>query len=165
MSCTSPTDTDGMAWCPTTRGCETLCARDAARPWVVRLIGWMAEARSHRVICIVLGIWLLNAFDLAFTVLSHEQGVLHEENPVARHMLQHGTASIMLYKIGLVLIGSYPLLRFRRARITELGAYVILIAYALLAVHWSTCYELYTVTATNDVQVADIEGLIGPPPK
>ncbi len=44
---------------------------------------WVAEARSHRVICLVLGIWLLNGFDLAFTILSHEQGVLHEENPVA----------------------------------------------------------------------------------
>jgi hypothetical protein len=114
---------------------------------------------------LVFGIWLLNGFDLTFTVLSHQQGVLHEENPLARHMLQYGTTSIVLYKIGLVLIGSYPLLRFRRARITELGTYVILAAYAFLAIHWATCYELYAVSATDTVDLATLENLVGAPPQ
>ena len=62
-------------------------------------------------ILLVLCIWLLNAFDLAFTVYAHQQGVLHEANPVARGMLEGGTVVIMLYKVGMVLIGSYPLMR------------------------------------------------------
>jgi hypothetical protein len=103
----------------------------------------------------VMGIWLLNGFDLAFTILSHDQGMLHEENPFARHMLAYGTASIILFKIGLVLIGSYPLLRFRAARITELGSFVILLAYAVLAVHWSECYDLYSITAAHNVEMAE----------
>ena len=116
-------------------------------------------------ICVVLGIWLLNGFDLTFTVLSHQQGMLHEENPLARHMLQNGVASIMLYKIGLVLIGSYPLLRFRRARITELGTYVILAAYALLAIHWASCYELYAMSGVESVDLAGLEDLGRTPPQ
>jgi len=76
--------------------------------------------------------------------------------------LQLGVPSIVLFKIGLVLIGSYPLLRFRRARVTELGTLVILVAYAMLAVHWSECYELYTLAATNDVQYAGVVEMIGP---
>ena len=133
--------------------------------YAARLIHWVAEARSHRVICLVLGIWLLNGFDLTFTILSHEQGVLLEENPLARHMLQYGTTSIVLYKIGMVLIGSYPLLRFRRARITELGTYVILAAYTLLALHWATCFELYATTMTETANFAEIESLTGLGPR
>jgi len=144
-----------MSWCPTTPLQDAIAAPRDVRPWIADFFEWMAKARSHRVICIVLGIWLFNGFDLAFTIISHQQGMLHEENPLARHMLQYGTASIILYKIGLVLIGSYPFLRFRRTRIVELGAYTILIAYAFLAVHWSMCFEWYTVTIVNDVNLAD----------
>lgn len=159
-------DTDcGMSWCPTTQLSDAVDGTREHRRWATRFLHWVADARSHRVICLVLGIWLLNAFDLTFTVLSHQQGVLQEGNPLARHMLQNGTTSIVLYKIGLVLIGSYPLLRFRRARITELGTYVILAAYAFLAVHWATCYELYATTATDKVNLADIETIMGISPQ
>lgn len=120
---------------------------------------WAVEARSHRVICLVLGIWLLNGFDLALTILAYQLGVLQEENPLAMHLLEQGTASIVLFKIGLVLVGSYPLLRFRTARITELAAYLILASYALLAVHWSTCYELYAISVTQSINLADVEPL------
>ncbi|MHC5110091.1 MAG: DUF5658 family protein [Planctomycetota bacterium] len=131
------------------------------RHWWTRLIDWMAESRSHRVICLVAGIWLLNWFDLAFTLLSYRQGMLHEQNPFARQLFEHGEASVMLYKIGLVLIGSYPLLRFRRARITELGALVILAAYALLAFRWSACVEVYTLSICEPVNMAEIDAAAG----
>ncbi len=131
----------------------------AHHPWTRRLVHWAVSARSHRIICLVLGIWLFNAFDLAFTVLSHQQGMLHEENPLARFMLERGIASIVLFKTGLVLIGSYPLLRFRTTRIAELAAYLIFAAYVLLAIRWSVCYELYAFTAPGDTNLADIEAL------
>jgi hypothetical protein len=113
------------------------------------MLEWAVEARAHRVVLLVLGIWLLNGFDLVFTILSHQNGVLDEENPVARHILRNGIGSIVMFKIGLVLVGSYPLLRFRTARITELGSIVILVAYAVLALHWSECFELYHITISN----------------
>ena len=119
------------------------------------------EARSHRVVCLVVAIWLLNAFDLTLTILAQKQGVLNEGNPLARGFLQQGPLTIGLYKIGLVLIGSYPLIRFRRARITEMGALVVLVAYASLAVHWSTCYELYTLSASDGFTVAEIDQITG----
>ena len=129
-------------------------ATSVGRPWWSRWIDWIVEARSHRVICLVIGIWILNGFDLAFTVLSHNLGMLSEENPIARVMLGYGTPSIVLFKIGLVLIGSYPLLRFRTARITEMGAFVILVAYAALGVHWKECYDLYAFTAMHNFELA-----------
>lgn len=122
---------------------------------------WVAEARSHRVICVVMGIWLLNAFDLIFTLLSHRHGLLDEENPIARFVLGNGTLSIVLFKIGMVLIGSYPLLRFRRLRLAELAAYVVLAAYAFLAIRWSTCFELYSAVLPGHIDLAGLENLSG----
>ena len=49
-----------------------------------RCVHWVVGARPHRVICLVMGIWLINGFDLALTLLAHEQGLLEEQNPVAR---------------------------------------------------------------------------------
>lgn len=144
MTFHTPVDIDPMACCPSTP-IATPGRRFDLRAAREQFVRWLAGARSHRVICVVLGIWLLNGFDLAFTLLSHEQGMLHEENPLARHILQMGTPSILLYKLGLVCIGSYPLLKHRAARVTELGALVVLAVYTVVAVRWSICYEFYAV--------------------
>lgn len=146
-----------MAICSTTR----IDAIPAAAPVADagrrnRLFKWAVHSRSRRVILLVLGIWLLNGFDLALTCLAHDQGVLQEGNPVARYFLARGTYGLVLFKVGLVLIGSYPLLRFRKARITELGTLVILVAYASLAFHWQECYELYSITAENNIHMAEL---------
>jgi len=150
-----------MAYCTTASAPETIRPDPHPDHWYARLVDWVAGSRSHRVLCLVAGIWLLNGFDLVLTVLAHQQGLLHEENPLARWILALGTPSIVLFKIGLVLIGSYPLLRFRQARITELGTLVILVAYAFLAVHWSECYELYTLTAGDTVYIAEVQSSLG----
>jgi len=128
-----------------------------------RWIRWIAESRSHRVFCLVAAIWILNVFDLLLTLVSQEHGLLHEINPVARQVLSQGTISVMLYKAGLVLIGTYPLLKFRSARITELGALVVLCVYAFLAIRWSTCVDLYTLATYSDLTAADFaESAISP---
>ncbi len=115
--------------------------------------------------CLIFGIWLLNGFDLTMTILSHDSGMLDEQNPVAREVLAEGTPSVMLFKIGLVLIGSYPLLRFRRTRIAELGALVVLVTYAMLAVHWQNCVDVYAMTFHNSASFADIEPIMENPPQ
>lgn len=136
----------------------TLLGPEATKPsgWS-RFCHWAAAARSHRVICLVAGIWMLNGFDLAFTLLSHQHGLLDEQNPFARSMLERGELPVLLFKVGMVLIGSYPLLRFRHVRITELGALVVLFAYALLAFRWSACFELYSASLSNPISLAELE--------
>ena len=154
-------DSLSMTWLPTMSPLGALEPERHPRGWMGHFIGWVAAARAHRVILLVMSIWLLNAFDLTLTILAHQQGVLHEENPVARGMLTQGTLPIMLYKVGLVLVGSYPLLRFRAVRITELAALVVLVVYAMLAVRWSVCYELYTLAHSADVNPTEIEAISG----
>ena len=92
-------------------------------------------------------------------VADQEEVQKAEENPVARRFLADGPAFLILFKVGLVLIGSYPLLRFRRMRLAELASVVILVAYGLLAVHWSACYELYTLTASGHINIAEIDAI------
>lgn len=153
-------DIASMPLCPTTPLTAVGPSFDGPRGWS-RFIQWVAEARSHRVLCIVVCIWMLNGYDLILTLLSYELGLLHEQNPLARHLLELGTPSILLYKLGLVLIGSYPLLKFRRARIAELGALVILITYASLAVRWSICYDFYALAFPNDLSLAGMDQSVG----
>lgn len=110
-----------------------------------RFENWFVAARGNRVICFVLCIWLLNAFDLAFTLLSHQSGMLYEQNPVARQVLRMGPMSVMLYKVGLVAIGTFPLLKYRRFRISEMAAIIVVFVYTMLALRWAHCYHFYSM--------------------
>jgi len=150
-----------MHMAPTAALPDMIEAPPRRRPTFQSWIRRAACARPRRVICLVAGIWLLNGFDLVLTVLAHQQGVLYEGNPIANYLLAFGVTALVLYKIGLVLIGSYPLLRYRTARVTELGTIVILVSYAFLAVHWSECYKLYTLSSNADVRVVEVVELIG----
>ena len=132
------------------------CSYRLVRPRLAQWADTLSQSRAQRVLFLIGVIWILNAFDLILTVTAYQQGLLQEGNPLARYMLQLGMPSIVLFKIGLVWIGSYPLLRYRNARITEMGAFVILIAYTMLAMHWSECYELYTLVAGDDYYMAEV---------
>lgn len=134
----------------TTSRCEP-----ETRTWLTRAADWFVDARAHRVVCVVAAIWVLNAFDLTLTICANQIGVLYEQNPLAVPLLREGALPVALFKLGLVLLGSYPLLRFRTARITELGALVVLSVYALLAVRWTACYELYTMTVNSGYYFAE----------
>jgi hypothetical protein len=137
---------------------SSVCAA-TGRTWIDQLADGLVASRPRRVICLMAGVWLLNAFDLAMTVLAHQQGLLHEQNPLARAFLDEGPASVALFKFGLVLVGSLPLLRFRAAPIAELGVLTVLLAYAVLALHWSACYETYSLVLTNDVHLSSLQAL------
>ncbi len=132
--------------------------RSLAQSWA-GFVEWYAASRSHRVVILVLAIWVINSFDLMLTLISHQQGMLDEENPVANYFLRQGTASVILYKAGMVLIGSYSLLRFRHTRIAEMGAFIVVMVYALLAVRWQACCELYTLTYNAAVHTGEIEAV------
>ena len=121
--------------------------------WFGRVSVWLAESRSHRIVCIVVSLLLLNAFDLLFTVLAHEQGLLEEENPLARMLLPHGMLSLCLFKLGMVLIGIYPMLKFRRHRIVEMSAIIGLLIYVTVAFRWNDCYRLYSFTGTEGISI------------
>jgi len=138
----------GMSPQPTA---ETAAGASAPAHPLRAVLHWLAQARPRRVICLVVGLWILNAFDLLLTLTASRQQLLHELNPVAAHMLSAGEGYLVLYKFGLIAIASYSLLRFRRERITEIGAVLALVMYGFVAVHWRNCYDFYAQT-TLDAQ-------------
>lgn len=121
-----------------------------------RIGSWLARSRAHRVICLVVGIYLLNAFDLLLTIHSHKEGFLTEQNPIAVQLLPLGTLPIIAYKTILCGGGSISFLLFRRHRVVELAAIVVFLAYLFIAIRWQMCYEVYLMSASH-LQLADVE--------
>ena len=133
---------------------------DLERPSHVRRCrDWIAASRSHRVLCLVAGLWLINLFDLVLTVLAHSQGVLAEMNPLARRLFPLGPQALAVYKFTLVGIGSGVLIGYRKRLIAELAATAMLIVYAGVAVRWRLCYELYHISAMPTTHPAELERL------
>jgi hypothetical protein len=114
-----------------------------------RLMHWFTSARSHRVLCAVAGLFLINCFDLALTILAHGQGLLDESNPIAARILPHGPGALLAYKLSLLLVGSTILIRYRQRWITEVAALSVLTVYVLLAFQWKLCYEMYAITVSH----------------
>ncbi len=116
------------------------------RAWVRQLTDRVVAARSQRVICLLIGLCIINAFDAVLTVLAHGQGMLDESNPIALRLLALGPSAILIYKLVLVGFASTILLIQRRQLLSELAATGMLLVYILVAIRWQSCYELYLTT-------------------
>ena len=124
-----------------------------------KTVDWLVAARSHRVICLLAGMWLINLFDVVLTVLAHRQGMLHELNPIAERLLLHGPWAVLTYKLALVASASAVLVTYRTRFLAEMAATGLLLIYALVAVQWRLCYELYVLTHTGDLSVSQIDAV------
>ncbi|MFH0981222.1 MAG: DUF5658 family protein [Planctomycetota bacterium] len=120
---------------------------------------WIVEARSHRMLCLLAGLWTINLFDLVLTLIAYRQGLLCEANPVAAFLLARGPTAVCLFKGTLVALGSAILIRYRRRPSAEFSAAGLLIIYALVAVQWKWCYELYELAHTGNVSNAELAGV------
>jgi hypothetical protein len=129
---------------------------DSRRP-IRRLQDWVAESRAHRVICMLAGLWVINLFDLALTLLAHEQGMLVESNPVARKVLSFGPQAVAVFKLTLVGGASAVLIYYRWRVLAEVTAAAMLLIYAIVAVRWRLCYELYSLTMNGDASATELE--------
>jgi len=137
-------------------GPRTGGGRETARLSLARFFNWASSSRSHRVVCLLIGVWLISAFDLVLTVAAHDQGLLHESNPIAARILPHGAMAIAAYKIVLLALPSVVLFRNRDRVLTEIASAGVLVIYAIVAVQWRLCYELYTLTSALDIQGGEI---------
>lgn len=128
-------------------GSSIACTLAPHREGAIRQgISRLARSRAHRVLCLIAAVWVLNGFDLILTLLAHRQHLLYEVNPLAQYLLSHGELSLALFKFGLLAIGTYALAKYRRERISELGCIMVMGVYALVALHWHFCYEMYAMT-------------------
>lgn len=113
-----------------------------------RLTMLPAEPREHprarRILLLLAGLWLMNAFDLTFTLHAHACGLLVEANPVAHAILPMGPGVLILFKAVLVGFSSWVLLRYRRQILVECVAWLATSAYVIVSFRWMHCYEIYT---------------------
>ena len=129
------------------------------RGFARRLADWVTASRSHRVWCMLAGLWVINGFDLILTLLAYEQGLLDEANPVARRLLPLGPQVVAVFKLSLVGGASAVLIRYRRRLVAEIAAAAMLLLYAGVAVHWRLCYELYSLSCNSHPTPAELERL------
>ena len=85
--------------------------------------------------CLLAVLWVLNFFDLAYTIHAHQTGKFFELNPVARGLLNSPWA-LAGFKCLAVGLGSVILMSLRRHRLTELAAWLLCLAYLALAIRW-----------------------------
>ena len=131
-----------------------------ARPdWVGSLTEWLVSSRSHRVICLLLGVWVISGFDVVLTLLAHFQGMLDETNPIARQLLLHSPYAVLGFKVVLVTFASYILLTLRTNLLAEIAAGGMLVIYTIVAIRWRLCYELYTLTQVGDIRPGEIDAV------
>lgn len=123
----------------------------ANQTWLQQFREMFVAMRPQRVVCLLIGLWLINGFDVVLTVAAHRQGLLDETNPIAARLLSHSPTALLLYKLALVTFASTVLLTHRKQFIAEIAATGMLVIYALVAVHWRLCYDLYDVTFMSRV--------------
>ena len=131
----------------------------ARSDWVASLTQWLVSSRPHRVICLLLGVWVINGFDVVLTLLAHFQGMLDETNPIARQLLLHSPYAVLGFKIVLVTFASYILLKLRTNLLSEIAAGGMLVIYTIVAIRWRLCYELYTLTYLGDIHPSEIDAV------
>ncbi len=152
-------DTGCMSRTLTTEALTMANVATGEATWFTRLVDWVVAARSHRVICLLAGLWVFGAFDVVLTVIAHHQGMLAESNPIARHLLLQGPYAILLYKVGLVSFASIVLLVNRTRLVSELAASGMLLIYTIVAIQWRLCYELYMLTHVGNIRSSEIDAV------
>jgi len=101
---------------------------------------WLSR-RPIRVGMLLVAVWVLNGFDLHFTLTAARLGPFIELNPVAAEMLNAGSGlAVTLYKVSLVAIGSAILWQYRYLRLSEIGCWMLVCMYAGVAIRWHYYY-------------------------
>lgn len=94
--------------------------------------------RADRVCILVAVAAILNLADLWLTVHFMQTTGMVELNPLARFIAGAGTSGLAVFKGASVLTHAAVLAALRRRRSAEVGAWVSVLALALLTSHWLT---------------------------
>ena len=92
--------------------------------------------RPRRVLWVLAAVWVLNGFDLGFTIVAHAYGHFTELNPIAAGMLSQPWYYVTAFKFISLSGGSIILLMLCRHKVAELGSWLLLTAYLFVAIRW-----------------------------
>ena len=109
------------------------------RPRLWNRFRWLT--RPRRILLLLGAVWVLNVFDLGYTVLEATRHSFVEMNPVAAPLLAAPTYVLVIYKAALVAASSALLLVLRRHRVVEVGCWFLLAVYSCVAGRWILYYN------------------------
>lgn len=92
--------------------------------------------RSRRVLWVLAAVWVLNGFDLGFTMVAHAAGHFTELNPIAADLLTQPWYYLTIFKFVCLAVGTIILLILARHKVAELGSWLLLAAYVFVAARW-----------------------------
>ena len=92
--------------------------------------------RGRRVVVLLVVVCLFGACDLALTLTARRLLHFREANPLAREFLG-SEAGLVAFKLALTAAATIVLLKYRHRRVTEMGCWVLLLAYGALMIVWA----------------------------
>lgn len=92
--------------------------------------------RPRRVLFVLAAVWVLNIFDLGFTMVAHVHGHFTELNPIAAGMLSGPWYHVAAFKFVTLAAGTIILLVLARHKVAELGSWLLLATYVFVAARW-----------------------------
>lgn len=97
--------------------------------------------RPRRVLLTLAAVWIIGAFDFAFTLLEFDSGGFVELNPLARRVLEQPDHVVAAFKFGLLGVGTVILLALRRHAVAECACWLLLAIKVYVAVRWFAYYD------------------------
>ena len=98
-------------------------------------------ARPRRVLSLLILLWILNLFDLSYTILAHQIGGFEELNPLARSLLRPSWI-LVAFKMAAVTLGTGILMVLRRRGLAEAVCWGLCLIYTALAFTWMTYFSI-----------------------
>lgn len=114
---------------------------------------WMRrfhENRPRRVLLLLTAVWIVQAFDLGFTLVAHREEAFEELNPAADWALQRGAIGAIVFKVVLVLLGSVILWCCRKRILSECLLWLVFAACVGLSLRWRD-YFAYALDSPRDI--------------
>ena len=94
-----------------------------------------SEARDQLLILLLVQLWVLNIADLALTRYGMWLGFATESNGVMDYFLRAGTLPALLFKVGIVSLGSILLWRLRHYTVATVAAALMALVFAAVVAY------------------------------
>jgi hypothetical protein len=131
-----------------------------ARPfclWLPMSQAFTPHTRGQRVTLLLIATFLMGLADLALTLTYVTSIGMVEANPIARFVMEHGSAAlVVLWKLATMVLGLGILFWARRSKGAEVGTWVCFMVMAALSFHWLT-YAGAVVTEPDYARVAEVD--------
>jgi len=99
--------------------------------------------RPRRVLLLLAAVWIVQGFDLGFTLVAYQSGTFAELNPAGGWLLQRGPVAVIVFKAALVLLASVILWCGRTRLLSECLLWLVAAACVGLALRWRDYFTFF----------------------